>query len=242
MHPQAPPGPLRNPVSVAQTCREGAGVERSGCPDKLESFGQLSPVAERTVELRADLSRPLGLVHYPWPLLERWLVPDVLVVQARQLGHPVTSLVLVEPDDGSLHPLSLADRGLADGKVIFQAGLAMAGDVAVQGVRAGLELHRGGVDAAGLGHVQFEARDRRGGDGIGGCGSGGGRRGGGRGWFVQEALETRRLVERAKGLLMDRLGPSEEHAFLRIQHRARDANRKMADVARQLIDASDILP
>jgi two-component system, response regulator PdtaR len=58
---------------------------------------------------------------------------------------------------------------------------------------------------------------------------------------LQEALETRRLVERAKGILMDRLGLSEEDAFLRIQHRARDANRTMADVARQLIDASDIL-
>ena len=58
---------------------------------------------------------------------------------------------------------------------------------------------------------------------------------------LQEALETRRLVERAKGILVDRLGLSEEDAFLRIQNRARDANRKMADVARQLIDASDIL-
>ena len=58
---------------------------------------------------------------------------------------------------------------------------------------------------------------------------------------LQEALETRRLVERAKGVLMDRLGLSEEAAFLRIQHRARDANRKMADVARQVIEAADVL-
>jgi AmiR/NasT family two-component response regulator len=40
---------------------------------------------------------------------------------------------------------------------------------------------------------------------------------------------------------MDRAGLCEEDAFLRIQHRARDANRKMADVARQIIDASDLL-
>ena len=153
MHPQAPPGPLRNPVSVAQTGRQGVGVERPGCPGKVESFGQLSPVAERTVELRADLSRPLGLVHYPWPLLERRLMPDVLVVQARQLGHPVASLVLMEPDDRTLHPLSVADRGLADGEVVFHSGLAVARDVAVQGVRPWLELHRGGVDVAGLGDV-----------------------------------------------------------------------------------------
>lgn len=59
---------------------------------------------------------------------------------------------------------------------------------------------------------------------------------------LQEALETRRLVERAKGMLMDRFGLTESDAFLRIQHRARDANRTMADVARQLIDAADIFP
>jgi len=59
---------------------------------------------------------------------------------------------------------------------------------------------------------------------------------------LQEALETRRLVERAKGVLMDRSGLSEGDAFRRIQRRARDTNRTMADVARQLIDAPEILP
>jgi AmiR/NasT family two-component response regulator len=59
---------------------------------------------------------------------------------------------------------------------------------------------------------------------------------------LQEALETRRLVERAKGILMDRSGLSEGDAFLLIQRRARDNNRTMADVARQLIAAAEILP
>ncbi len=58
---------------------------------------------------------------------------------------------------------------------------------------------------------------------------------------LQEALETRRLVERAKGILMHRAGLPEEEAFLKIQRRARDSNRTMADVARQIIDAADIL-
>jgi hypothetical protein len=88
---QAPPGSLRNPVGLAQTGWEGVGVERAGCPGKVESFGQFSPVAERTVERRADLNRPLGLVRYPRPLRERRLMPDMLVVEARQLGHPVAS-------------------------------------------------------------------------------------------------------------------------------------------------------
>ena len=59
---------------------------------------------------------------------------------------------------------------------------------------------------------------------------------------LQEALETRRLVERAKGILMDRFGLAESDAFLRIQRRARDTNRTMADVACQLIDAAEVLP
>jgi response regulator NasT len=58
---------------------------------------------------------------------------------------------------------------------------------------------------------------------------------------LQDALETRRLVERAKGILMDRAGLSEEDAFLRIQRKARDANRTMADVARQIIEAAELL-
>ena len=59
---------------------------------------------------------------------------------------------------------------------------------------------------------------------------------------LQDALETRRLVERAKGILMDRFGLAESDAFLRIQRRSRDTNRTMADVARQLIDAAELLP
>lgn len=58
---------------------------------------------------------------------------------------------------------------------------------------------------------------------------------------LQGALETRRLVERAKGILMDRVGLSEEEAFLKIQRRARDANRTMADIARQVIEAAEVL-
>jgi len=41
---------------------------------------------------------------------------------------------------------------------------------------------------------------------------------------------------------MDRFELSESDAFLRIQRRARDTNRRMADVARQLLDAAELLP
>lgn len=58
---------------------------------------------------------------------------------------------------------------------------------------------------------------------------------------LAEALETRKLVERAKGILMDRRGLSESDAFARIQRRARDQNRTMAAVAREIIRAAEVL-
>jgi two-component system, response regulator PdtaR len=58
---------------------------------------------------------------------------------------------------------------------------------------------------------------------------------------LADALETRKVVERAKGILMDRAGLSESDAFARIQRRARDHNRTMIDVAREIIAAADVL-
>jgi len=52
---------------------------------------------------------------------------------------------------------------------------------------------------------------------------------------LREALETRRLVERAKGVLMQRLGVSEEEAYLRIQRASRDGRRPMREVAAQVL-------
>ncbi len=57
---------------------------------------------------------------------------------------------------------------------------------------------------------------------------------------LADALESRKVVERAKGILMDR-GLSEQEAFLRIQRRARDTNCTMDRVARQIIAAADLL-
>jgi two-component system, response regulator PdtaR len=56
-----------------------------------------------------------------------------------------------------------------------------------------------------------------------------------------DALEARKLVERAKGILMDRAGLAESEAFIRIQRRARSRNQTMAQVARELIDAAKLL-
>lgn len=56
---------------------------------------------------------------------------------------------------------------------------------------------------------------------------------------LEAALEQRKLVERAKGILMKRAELSEEDAFLRLQKMSRTKNQKMGEVARNLIDANE---
>lgn len=58
---------------------------------------------------------------------------------------------------------------------------------------------------------------------------------------AQQALADRKLVERAKGLLMDGLGISEAEAFARIQRSARSRNLRLVQVARQILDQRDVL-
>ncbi|MDR7484598.1 MAG: response regulator [Armatimonadota bacterium] len=54
---------------------------------------------------------------------------------------------------------------------------------------------------------------------------------------LEEALETRKLVERAKGILMQREGLSEADAFARIQRASRDRRRPMKEIAREILEA-----
>ncbi len=53
---------------------------------------------------------------------------------------------------------------------------------------------------------------------------------------LEERLETRKLVERAKGLLMDELDMREDQAFRWIQRRAMDDRKTMKAVAQQILD------
>lgn len=57
---------------------------------------------------------------------------------------------------------------------------------------------------------------------------------------LTEQLETRKVVERAKGLLMTRLGLSEPDAFKRIQKLSMDRRRSMRDIAEAIILAEEI--
>jgi response regulator NasT len=58
---------------------------------------------------------------------------------------------------------------------------------------------------------------------------------------LKEALEARKLIERAKGILMRRLDLTEDEAFRRLQKQSQDANRRLADVAQALITADQLL-
>jgi AmiR/NasT family two-component response regulator len=58
---------------------------------------------------------------------------------------------------------------------------------------------------------------------------------------LREALEARKTIERAKGILMHRLNLSEEEAFRRLQKQSQDTNRKLAQVAEAIVVADQFL-
>ncbi|MGQ0645545.1 MAG: GAF domain-containing protein [Elusimicrobiota bacterium] len=57
---------------------------------------------------------------------------------------------------------------------------------------------------------------------------------------AQEALETRKLVERAKGVLMKQRGVSEPEAFREIQKQSMDRRKSMKDIAEAILLAEDL--
>ena len=57
---------------------------------------------------------------------------------------------------------------------------------------------------------------------------------------LKEALETRKLVERAKGILMRRHKIDEQDAFARIQTQARTSRKSMREVAEAIILAEQV--
>ena len=57
---------------------------------------------------------------------------------------------------------------------------------------------------------------------------------------MRQALEARKIVERAKGILMRQTGMHEELAYLKLQRTARNENRKLVDVARAVITAEQL--
>jgi len=58
---------------------------------------------------------------------------------------------------------------------------------------------------------------------------------------AQQALEDRKLVERAKGLLMSALDLSEQDAFRRLQLTARERNLRLVEVAARIVEQQTLL-
>ena len=57
---------------------------------------------------------------------------------------------------------------------------------------------------------------------------------------AQQALRERKMVERAKGILMRRLGVGEEEAYEHMRRKARDRRIKMAELAQTILAADDV--
>lgn len=58
---------------------------------------------------------------------------------------------------------------------------------------------------------------------------------------LREALEARKVIEKAKGILMRRLDLTEEEAFRRLQRQSQGGNRKLAQVAEAIVLADQML-
>jgi len=57
---------------------------------------------------------------------------------------------------------------------------------------------------------------------------------------LKQALEARKVIERAKGTLMARLGLTEDEAFRRLRRSAMDSRRPMIDIAKALLVSESI--
>ncbi len=57
---------------------------------------------------------------------------------------------------------------------------------------------------------------------------------------LRQALEDRKLIEKAKGIIMKRAGLDEAEAFRRLQRISRDKNRKLIEIAQMIVSVEDI--
>lgn len=55
---------------------------------------------------------------------------------------------------------------------------------------------------------------------------------------LKQALADRKVIERAKGILMDWTGMKEQEAFARLQKLSKEKNRKLVEIARMIVTVS----
>ena len=76
----------------------------------MESVWELGAVTEGTVQRGSDALRALGVVQHPRCIAKRWIVANMLTVEAGKGCDPVACVVSGEPDDGPLHDRSVGAR------------------------------------------------------------------------------------------------------------------------------------
>jgi AmiR/NasT family two-component response regulator len=59
---------------------------------------------------------------------------------------------------------------------------------------------------------------------------------------LESALERRAIIERAKGIVMERHGVGDREAFELLRDHARNGNRRVVDVAQAVVDGHALLP
>src|SRR5436309_9329656 len=59
---------------------------------------------------------------------------------------------------------------------------------------------------------------------------------------LEGAFGRRAIIERAKGILMERHSTTEDHAFEMLRTHARSGNRKLVDIAAAVVDGHRLLP
>ena len=58
---------------------------------------------------------------------------------------------------------------------------------------------------------------------------------------AKDRLADRKVIERAKGVLMREKGVGEDEAFALMRKLAMDRNRRLADIAQQILDVTDLI-
>jgi response regulator NasT len=58
---------------------------------------------------------------------------------------------------------------------------------------------------------------------------------------LRQALSDRKVIERAKGILMKRANLDEGQAFRRLQRLASDKNKKLVEIAQMILTAEEAL-
>jgi len=59
---------------------------------------------------------------------------------------------------------------------------------------------------------------------------------------LEGAIQRRAVIERAKGILMERHAIDDKAAFQRMRDHARSGNRRVVDVAKAVVDGHALLP